>query len=784
MNADVWIVGGILAVAIVLFVTEWVRVDLVALMVMLGLVLGNVLEGEEAILGFSNEAVITIASVLILSGGLMRTGVARIIGQHVLAAAGTGSRRLIAVMMTTVGLLSGIMNDIGVTALMLPVVLEIARKVEIAPSKLLMPLAFGSLLGGMTTLIGTAPNILVNGALIDAGHDSFGMFSFTWIGLPLLGVGVLYMTFMGRRLLPDRDPRKESSATDLDGLYEMAAELRGLTIPTGSALAGKTLKESRLGHALGLNVVAVERAGDLVLAPRAHFVIEEGDELLVEGQLEQFEALRSWRHLELEDRHKTLKRIATTSLELAEVEIEPDAPIVGQTIRRAKLRQTHHLHVLAIRHGDVIHRTHLRERRLAAGDHLVVAVNRSRIADLAEDDAFVGVHSLESEELITNYHLERRIQSVRIPETSHLSGQGLVETGLADSFGLTVVGILRQGEEHLVPEPDEKLQFGDVLLLRGRKEDLEILDALQDLEISESRPANLSFLESDVVGLAEASLSPRTSVAGKTIEDLRIRSRFGLSILAIWRKGKIYRSRLREMKLLPGDAFLLYGDRSKIALLADHPDFLVLTTKEQAEELRKRKAPTSLFIMGGVLVAVVSGLLPIFVAAPIGALFMVLSGCLRIEEAYRAIEMKAVVLIAGMLSLGRAMQETGTAEIVAESVLGRLAGFGPHALVAGLFLITALSAQVMPTAAVAVLLSPIALSLAEAEGLSPHALMMTVAVGASCAFMSPVGHPVNLLVMGFGGYRFRDFVRVGFPLLIVVMIVVMVLLPLVWPLAG
>ena len=203
-----------------------------------------------------------------------------------------------------------------------------------------------------------------------------------------------------------------------------------------------------------------------------------------------------------------------------------------------------------------------------------------------------------------------------------------------------------------------------------------------------------------------------------------------------------------------------------------------------AEVIRKRKAPVSALIMAGVLTVVVSGVLPVFIAAPIGAVLMVLTGCLRIEEAYRCIEMKAVILIAGMLSLGVAMQESGTAAIVAKAVLGSLTQFGPLAVVAGLFLITALSAQIMPTAAVAVLMSPVALSTAASQGLSPHALMMTVAVGSSCAFLSPVGHPVNLLVMGFGGYRFRDFAKVGFPLLILVMMVVLLLLPLIWPLKG
>lgn len=781
MNFEVLVVGGILAVAVVLFVTEWVRVDLVALMVMLALVVTNILEGEQAIMGFANEAVITIASVLVLSGGLMRTGVAHFIGQRVLAASGDGVGRLIAVMMPTVGLLSGIMNDIGITALMLPVVLDMARRIGAAPSKLLMPLAFGSLLGGMTTLIGTAPNILVNGALRDAEFEPFRMFSFTPVGLTALAVGVVYMTFLGRRLLPDHAPKEESAPVDLGGLYDLGGLIGILRAPRHSALAGKTLRQGRLGHALGLNVVAVRRSGQLILAPRNDFVLSEGDEMVVEGTLERFEALRAWKHLKIESRERTLERIAKASVGVAELELAGDSSLIGKTVRKANLRRTRRLHVLAILRGDTVHRTGLRGMTLASEDRLLIAMESDRLAALAEDGTLGAVRSVPAEDLVSRYHMERRIQSVRISEDSLLSGQFLAQTQLADAFGLTVVGILRTDDEFLVPDADTKLEGGDVLLLRGQFEDLRILEALQDLEVDDDRPLDLSRLESDTVGLAEASLSPRTTFAGRTVEELKFRQNYGVSILAIWRNGEIYRSGLRKTELLPGDALLLYGDRKKLALLAEHPDFLVMT-ETAAEAVRSRKAPVSALIMAGVLTSVVSGLLPVFVAAPIGAVLMVLTGCLKIEEAYRCIELKAVILIAGMLSLGLAMQESGTAALVAGTVLGSLADFGPLAVTAGLFLITALSAQVMPTAAVAVLMSPIALSTASSEGLSAQALMMTVAVASSCAFMSPVGHPVNLLVMGFGRYRFVDFMKAGFPLLILVMTVVLTVLPLVWPL--
>ncbi len=781
MTPSILIVLGILVGAIVLFVTEKLRADLVALLVMLALALSGVLTGDQAIAGFSNEAVITIASVLILSGGLMRSGVAHLIGRRVLRYAGRKPARLTPVLMMTVGLLSGIMNDIGITALMLPVVLEIARRIELAPSKLLMPLAFGSLLGGMTTLIGTSPNILIAGALADAGLEPFDMFDFTPVGLAALVVGVAYMSLWGRRLLPDRDPRRQAAQEELGDLYELDKVLASLTVPAGSPLEGRALAESQLGNALGLNVVAVRRGGELRLAPGPDFLLAAGDELLTEGRLDRFEALRAWRQLVVEPAERALERISTAEIDLLEAEIADDSALAGRTTLEADLRRRLGIHVLALERGGQVRRTQLRHVPFEPGDRLLIAAAAGRSEEIARLGELGAVRRPEMGEVAARYELRRRLHSVEVPADSLLAGQRLSETRLADAFGLTVLAIVRDGEARLLPDPDQALAAEDVLLLRGRSEDLEVLKALQGLEVSHERPPGFADLESELVGLVEASLSPRTTLAGRRIAELDFRTRYGLSVLAIWRNGRAYRSGLAQMALQLGDAFLLYGDRRHLGRLAADPDFYVLTKEAQAPP-RQEKAPVSALIMGGVLAAVVSGVLPVYIAAPTGALLMVLTGCLTIEEAYRSIELKAVLLIAGMLSLGLAMEETGAAALLAEEVLGSLAALGPRALIAGLFVITALSAQIMPTAAVAVLMSPVALDTAVALDLSPHALLMVLAIGASCAFMSPVGHAVNLLVMGFGGYRFTDYTKVGLPLTLLLLLVVVFFLPVVWPL--
>jgi di/tricarboxylate transporter len=252
-------------------------------------------------------------------------------------------------------------------------------------------------------------------------------------------------------------------------------------------------------------------------------------------------------------------------------------------------------------------------------------------------------------------------------------------------------------------------------------------------------------------------------------------------VLAIWREGRAYRSNLRDMALRFGDALLLYGPRDKLKVLGSEPDFLVLT--EEAQEAPKlNKAPIAALLMGVVLLPVILGWLPIYITAVIGATLMVVAGCLTMEEAYRSIEWKAVFLIAGMLPLGIAMQQTGAARLLADGVVSTVGELGPLAVLAGLFVLTTLATQVMPNPAVAVLLAPIALNTANDLGMSPYALMMTVAVAASASFLSPVSHPANVLIMGPGGYRFTDYIRVGLPLTAVVLVVTLLVLPLFWPL--
>jgi di/tricarboxylate transporter len=779
MTPDIAIVFAITALAVLLFITERVRVDLVALMVMVSLALTGLLTPVEALSGFSNAAVVTVWAVLILSAGLSRTGVAGLLGHRVLRLAGNTETRLVLVIMLLTGLLSGFMNSIGVASLFLPVVIDIARRTQIPPSKLLMPLAFATLMGGMTTLIGTPSNILVSEALRAVQLDPFQMFDYTPTGVVVLISGIVFIVVLGYRLLPVRDIGRETirdTQAEYEDFYELQEHMTLVRLPVDSPLSGKTLGISKLGSILGLNVVAIIQDGYTQLAPTPATILHPGDRLVIEGDIDHLRDLHGRRHLIIEDEKISIERLISPGIEIIELEIPPDSSLINRNLRQSDFRQRYGLIVLAIRREDTIWRTNLEKIPLHPGDKLLVQGEQSQLDMIQQDDDFIVTPTLPEQV----YQLEDRLMLVQLPEDSPLAGITLAESRLGVAYGIGVLSIIRQGETLLMPDPDDRLEAGDTLLVKGRREDLLTVDGLQSLKIESTTPPEISELESAEIGLVEAVLSPHTTLTGKNLRQIHFRAKYGLNVLAIWREGHAFRTDLAEMALRFGDAFLLYGSRERIKLLGTEPDFIVLTEEAQ-EKPRSNKAWLAIAIMAIVLLPVIFGLVPIVIMVVVGVALMVLTGCLTMDEAYRAIEWRAVFLIAGMIPLGIAMETTGAASFVATWMVDLLGAYGPEVVMAGLFILTSLASQVMPNPAVVVLLVPIALNTASDLGISPYPLAMTVAIAASAAFMSPVSHPANLLVMGPGGYRFSDYVKVGLPLTLVVLLVVMLVMPIIWP---
>ncbi len=611
---DAFITSGIFLVSIGLFAFTSLRPDLVSLLTLIALGFSGVLTPEEVFSGFSRSAVITIMAVFILADGLRRTGVTDTLSQILQRAAGASEKRLIALVMWSGAFLSLFMNNVAAASVLLPAVAGAAKRSDVSPSRLLMPLAFATILGGMATLFTTA-NILVSGLLEDAGIPGFGVLDFLPVGVPIVFSGVLYLVFIGRRFLP------KTSAS--------------------------------------------ERIGEVAMA----------------------------------DKEKVKKGTIESDL--------------------------------------------------------------------------VGV-----------YGLGETLFRVRLPHGSKLLGNTLSQSRLREDYHVSVLGVERHGEMLLSPSLNFCFSQGDILVLKGNLENFRARDVAPLLEILPPREWRESDLESNSVVVVEIVLSPRSKLIGQTVLEAHFRERFGMNVIAIWHAGESKRTGLKEVVLQFGDALLLQGPREKLAILQADGDFILLSDDEESVVSERSRSRAGLAIGIVLLSVAVSalGILPVGEVMLAGMIAMVLTGILTMDQAYDAIDWRSVFLVAGMLPLGIALTKTGVAAELAATVIQLVGGYGPWALMFGLFFVTVLLTQTMSGGAAAAAMAPIAIQTAHNAGLDPRAMAMGVTLGASIAFMSPLGHPVHSLVLGAGGYTFRDYFKVGFPLTIIITGVIFAMMPLFWPL--
>jgi uncharacterized protein with PhoU and TrkA domain len=452
-------------------------------------------------------------------------------------------------------------------------------------------------------------------------------------------------------------------------------------------------------------------------------------------------------------------------------------------IRRAPFRSQFNVAVVGIQRGDKYRLTNLAYVPLRAGDRLLVQGELDAIDDLERFTDFSDVTPLDPDLLREKYQADERLFVVRLPKYSGLADATLKKSRLADVFDFRVLAIFREGKLHVMPRGEEVLSGGDLLLIEGQHEDLDVLRGLQELEIETRVAPHKSAFESERLTLMDATLDPRSTLAGRTVGELNFRERYGIELAGIWREGAPIGTELADEQLEVGDALLMLGPRDRLELISNDPDFLALTPLGR-EPPDTRRAPLAAAIMLGVVATVMAGYAPIAVAAVVGGSIMVLTGCLDMEQAYRAIDWRAIFLIAGMLPLGTAMQDSGAAAYLATQVMDLLGDAGPWPVIMGLYVLTAMATMIIPTAALVVLMSPIVMSAMADMGLEPHTAMMAIAIAASASFTSPISHPANILVMGPGGYRFVDYLKVGVPLTIVIFIAVMFLLPIFWPLTS
>jgi di/tricarboxylate transporter len=773
LTTDIAILFSLLVVMVYLFLTERIPVDLTAFAGLVILVVVGFVKPEDAFLGFSSPAVITMLSVFFISAGLLHTGVADMMGRRIHALVGGREVPLVVLIMVTAGVLSAFMNNIAATAVLLPAVASLARQAAVAPSRLMIPLAFGAILGGTTTLVGTPPNILAAEVLASKGLEPFGLFAYTPIGLVLLAAGVLYMITLGRRLLPDRgDGIASAGPSNLSDVYRLEESMIAVRVPSGSALEGLSLKQAQLGAALRIQVLSIVRAGEERLSPEPDEVIRAGDRLVVQGRHTELEQRLRMKGIQVEAMDAVDLEKTTGQVDGVVIRLEEGSSLAGKTPRQLRFREQFGAVVVAVwREGSLLFDRGEDQHPLLAGDEILLLGPEDTIQEIAKrpDCTLLtqGPKALR--------RLEQNLFLARVPEGSPLAGSTVAASRIGEFAGLTVIGAIREGGTHLSVSPDEPIEEGDRLLVTGKPGRIHSLLKAGQIEVKGKAP--MPTLETDHLAIAEVVVAPRASLAGKTMTELKFRERYGFRVLAIWSGGGPVRSGLALRPLATGDGLLLQGPPEKIPLLATDPDFVLLSPTDPTPR-RTRKAPFALAGLALMVVLVLTGAFPIQVASFAGAVFVVLTGAITMREAYRAVEWRAIFLVAAILPVGIAMESTGAAKLLADTVVDTAGAVGPYAVLGMLIVLSSLLSQGLDGAPTVVLLAPVVLTAAAKLEMSPYPLMMGVGVAASAAFMTPFSHKANLLVMGAGGYRSMDYIKVGTPLTLVVYVLLIFLVPL------
>jgi di/tricarboxylate transporter len=586
---------AILTVAFALLLTERLRNDLVAVLIVLALAVTGLLEPKEALAGFSSEPAIVVAAIFVLSEALHRTGVSETLGRWIGRLAGASWTRAIAVIMPAVALLSAFTHHVTTTAVMLPVALDLSRERKIPASKLLMPLSFAASLGTTITIIGAPAFLIASAALQQAGRPGLGIFSIAPIGLALSAAGTVVVLLVGHWLLPERK---------------------------GSEPGG----------------------------------------------------------------------------------------------------------------------------------------NRFRL-----DDYFTELTVLES---------------------SPFRGKTVEDVEGSDAYKVSVVGLVRDGRRLRRPFGPQRLETGDVLLVRTSPEDIVAIRSEAGVElhpVAQYRPDEAATATEEDPGerLVQAVVAPTSDFIGRTISELDFRRRFNAIVLGLWRQQAWLDEELAQTRLRGGDVLVLQGDEDALERVAGDPGILMVVPF-QGERRPRGKAPLAAAIMVGTILAAAFNVLSIEMAGLAGAAAMVLTRCVTANQAYRAIDPKIYVFIAGAIPLGAAMKSTGAAETLAGWLQSAVEGWSQIAVLLALFAVVSVVTQFMSDSATTALFAPVAVALADALGQTPEPYVVTVAMASVVAFLTPIGHHGNLLIYGPGGYRFGDFVRVGTPLTLVAAAIVVLLAPLLW----
>ncbi len=614
----------ILALSAVFFVNGKLRSDLAALCALVLLIVCNILTPEEALSGFSNPIVIMMVGLFVVGGAIFKTGLAKMISSKILRLAGKSELKLFILIMMVTAFIGAFVSNTGTVALMLPIVVSMAASANISPGRFLMPLAFASSMGGMATLIGTPPNLVVDEVLSNAGFTDLSFFSFTPIGVICVLIGLVVLIPLSKFFLVKKEDGKDTKTTtghspkELAKKYQLSDNLYRIQIRPGSRIGGKKLQELNITQAYNLSILEIRRQSS--------------------------------------SQGRFLKTV---------------------------------------------------------------------------DQSLAGPH-----------------------------------TELQENDILYVFG------------PFEKVnQF-------AKEQNLELTDTHVSEYVEGAEVEKLSVRE---IGIAEVLLMPDSKLINKVVKDSGFRDKYSVNILGIQRKGEYILNDIKDIKMHAGDILLIQGTWDSIARMSQKQSQWVVLgqpLEEASKVTLDYKAPVAALIMVLMIAAMVFDFIPIppVAAVIIAGILMVLTGCFRnVEEAYKTINWESVVLIAAMLPMSLALEKTGASNLISEKLVSGLGDYGPLVLMAGIYFTTSLLTMFISNTATAVLVDPIALQSAIAINVSPYPFLLAVTVGASMCFASPFSTPPNALVMSAGKYTFMDYVKVGLPLQIVMGIVMVFILPLLFP---
>ena len=643
----------ILAITIVLFIWGKPRADIAALLSLLALYLSGIITVGQALSGFADSAVIMIAALFVVGEGLTHTGVTAWLGAKMMTLSGKRPAPLMLWMMGIGAALSGFMSNTAAVAALMPAVVTASWGVGSIPAKFLIPLSFAAITGGLLTLMGTPPNVVASEALVSAGYAPLGFFDFAWVGVPLVGVVMLYMVTFGQKLLPKTTQGSkpldlDTSMSELADSYSLHGKLFRLRVREQSPLVGKTLAEAAIGRDREISVLRIERSNGHANSP-------------------------------------------TTPINIAE-----------------------------------------------QGEHSEVAAMRQ------EHDA---------KQPKAPFPLDR----------------------------------FRTTHSVIIPNGQTRLQVDDELLVRATPEIVERAQVdfnFGVMPIDEATEPLSRALLSREIGLAEVLITPRSELIGKTLADSRFAEQYRVHVIGVRRHDQI--AKRQRVKLDFGDSLLVRGNWEDIQrLVEDQYNFVVVGSPRAMEEQVTSLSNQAWLALGAVAVMVIlmiTGAVPTVIATLIAAGIIVLGGAISNEQLYRSISWQSIVLIASMIPMSVALQVSGGGEFLVTLLVEKLGSISPYLLMAGIFLVTSTLSQVISNTASTVLVAPLALQAALALGVSPYPMIMMVVVGASTAFLTPVGTPTNLLVMAPGGYQFRHYTIVGLPLFFLFFAIALVIVPLVWAL--